>query len=37
MVPVLYNSSEEGKKVSRNEGDKYLAVFRRVADPYQAS
>ena len=25
--------TEEGKKVARNEGDKYLAVYRRIADP----
>nr|CAG4646513.1 EOG090X0BSB [Macrothrix elegans] len=34
IVPKLYESSEEGKKVSRNNGDKFLAVFRRIADPY---
>ena len=26
-------STEEGKKVARNQGDKYLAVYRRIADP----
>jgi tRNA (guanine-N7-)-methyltransferase len=36
-VPKLYESSEEGQKVTRNKGDKFLAVFRRIADPYQAS
>jgi tRNA (guanine-N7-)-methyltransferase len=37
VVPKLYESSEEGQKVTRNKGDKFLAVFRRIADPYQAS
>lgn len=27
----LFDSSEEGKKVSRNNGDKYLAFFRKIA------
>ncbi|XP_065175217.1 tRNA (guanine-N(7)-)-methyltransferase-like [Sycon ciliatum] len=36
IVPVLFNSSEEGKKVSRNSGDKHLAVYRRIADPYES-
>lgn len=26
----LYESSEEGLKVSRNKGDKFVAVFRRI-------
>lgn len=34
VVEKLYSSTEEGQKVSRNRGDKFLAVFRRVADPY---
>ena len=33
VVPKLYESTEEGQKVSRNKGAKYLAVFRRVEDP----
>lgn len=37
VVPKLYESSEEGQKVTRNKGDKFLAVFRRIADPYQPS
>nr|SVE74395.1 EOG090X0BSB [Daphnia barbata] len=34
VVPKLYDSTEEGKKVTRNSGDKFLAVFRRIRDPY---
>ncbi|XP_057367738.1 tRNA (guanine-N(7)-)-methyltransferase-like [Daphnia carinata] len=34
VVPKLYESTEEGKKVTRNSGDKFLAVFRRIPDPY---
>lgn len=34
VTAKLYSSTEEGQKVSRNEGDKFLAVFRRVRDPY---
>ncbi|KAF0298794.1 tRNA (guanine-N(7)-)-methyltransferase [Amphibalanus amphitrite] len=34
VVPQLYDSSEEGQKVTRNSGDKFLAVFRRIPDPY---
>ncbi|XP_074661039.1 tRNA (guanine-N(7)-)-methyltransferase-like [Tubulanus polymorphus] len=34
IVPKLYDSTEEGQKVTRNNGDKYLAVFERVSDPY---
>ena len=33
VIPKLYESTEEGQKVSRNKGDKYLAVFRRIEDP----
>lgn len=33
VVPLLPDSSEEGQKVSRQNGVKYLAVFRRVALP----
>ncbi|CAM0138508.1 tRNA (guanine-N(7)-)-methyltransferase (tRNA(m7G46)-methyltransferase) [Umbelopsis sp. WA50703] len=29
-------ATEEGKKVARNEGDKFLACYRRIADPYDA-
>ncbi|KAK5645302.1 hypothetical protein RI129_006602 [Pyrocoelia pectoralis] len=34
IVEKLYNSSEEGQKVSRNNGDKFLAVFERIEDPF---
>ncbi|XP_034949578.1 tRNA (guanine-N(7)-)-methyltransferase [Chelonus insularis] len=34
VIPKLYESTEEGQKVTRNKGDKYLAVFRRIPDPY---
>ncbi|KAG8233502.1 hypothetical protein J437_LFUL011663, partial [Ladona fulva] len=33
IVTHLYDSSEEGKKVTRNRGDKFLAVFRRIEGP----
>ncbi|XP_050424917.1 tRNA (guanine-N(7)-)-methyltransferase [Adelges cooleyi] len=33
IVDKLYESSEEGKKVTRNNGDKFLAVFRRKKNP----
>ncbi|KAJ2161995.1 tRNA (guanine-N(7)-)-methyltransferase (tRNA(m7G46)-methyltransferase) [Coemansia sp. RSA 552] len=32
-VPCVVNSTEEGKKVARNKGDKYLACYRRIEDP----
>nr|CAG4641137.1 EOG090X0BSB [Eulimnadia texana] len=35
VVPKLFESTEEGQKVTRNNGDKFIAVFRRVADPFQ--
>ncbi len=34
VVDKLYDSTEEGHKVSRNKGDKFPAVFRRVPDPH---
>uniref|UniRef100_G3MQC9 tRNA (guanine-N(7)-)-methyltransferase n=1 Tax=Amblyomma maculatum TaxID=34609 RepID=G3MQC9_AMBMU len=37
IVEKLYESTEEGKKVTRNSGEKYLAVFRRIEDPYVAN
>ncbi|OWF36387.1 tRNA (guanine-N(7)-)-methyltransferase [Mizuhopecten yessoensis] len=33
VVEKLYESTEEGQKVTRNSGDKYLAVFKRIEDP----
>ncbi|KAF9895422.1 tRNA (guanine-N(7)-)-methyltransferase (tRNA(m7G46)-methyltransferase) [Aspergillus nanangensis] len=32
-VQVMKEATEEGKKVTRNKGNKYVAVFRRKADP----
>ncbi|EGG05946.1 uncharacterized protein MELLADRAFT_48534 [Melampsora larici-populina 98AG31] len=31
VVESIRQSTEEGKKVARNKGDKYLAVFRRIS------
>ncbi|KAL8614306.1 tRNA (guanine-N(7)-)-methyltransferase [Nucella lapillus] len=33
VVEKLYKSTEEGQKVTRNSGEKWLAVFRRIEDP----
>ncbi|KIY68818.1 putative methyltransferase [Cylindrobasidium torrendii FP15055 ss-10] len=33
IVDAVYNSTEEGKKVERNKGDKWLACFRRIEVP----
>ena len=33
VVAKLYESTEEGQKVSRAKGEKWCAVFRRVKDP----
>ncbi|KZC05652.1 tRNA (guanine-N(7)-)-methyltransferase [Dufourea novaeangliae] len=35
IVEKLYESTEEGQKVTRNKGDKFLAVFKRISDPYK--
>ena len=32
-VQVMKDATEEGKKVTRNKGHKFVAVFRRKADP----
>ncbi|KAL5042217.1 hypothetical protein BDW71DRAFT_149751 [Aspergillus fruticulosus] len=32
-VRVMKEATEEGKKVARNKGNKYVAVFRRKSDP----
>lgn len=37
VVKKLYDSTEEGQKVTRNAGEKWLAVFRRIDDPYVAT
>ncbi|GLH10471.1 tRNA (guanine(46)-N(7))-methyltransferase [Gryllus bimaculatus] len=34
IIDKLYNSSEEGQKVTRNNGKKFLAVFERIADSF---
>lgn len=34
VIEKLYQSSEEGQKVTRNNGEKFLAAFKRVKDPY---
>jgi tRNA (guanine-N7-)-methyltransferase len=34
VVAKLFESTEEGQKVSRNAGEKWCAVFQRVADPF---
>ncbi|KAK3102739.1 hypothetical protein FSP39_013572 [Pinctada imbricata] len=33
VIENLYSSTEEGQKVTRNKGDKFLAVYRRIEDP----
>lgn len=33
VVPILFTGSEEGQKVERNEGKRFLQVFRRIAGP----
>ncbi|XP_064652705.1 tRNA (guanine-N(7)-)-methyltransferase-like [Lineus longissimus] len=33
----IHTSTEEGKKVERNRGDKFPAVFERIADQYQSN
>ncbi|XP_022112641.2 tRNA (guanine-N(7)-)-methyltransferase [Pieris rapae] len=35
IVEKLFESTEEGQKVSRNNGEKFLAVFRRVGDKFK--
>ncbi|RUS81990.1 hypothetical protein EGW08_010259 [Elysia chlorotica] len=37
VVEKIYNSTEEGQKVTRNKGEKWLAVFRRIDHPPGAS
>ena len=37
VVPKVYNSTEEGKKVERSKGSKFLAVFRRIASEEKPS
>ncbi|XP_065072268.1 tRNA (guanine-N(7)-)-methyltransferase B-like [Rhopilema esculentum] len=35
VVDKVYNSTEEGKKVARNKGNKYFAMFERIEDPFE--
>jgi len=37
VAAEIRESTEEGKKVSRNHGNKWEAVFRRVEDSFSAS
>jgi tRNA (guanine-N(7)-)-methyltransferase len=32
-VKIMMTETEEGKKVDRNNGQKYVALYRRLADP----
>lgn len=32
-VEIMYNSTEEGQKVTRNSGDKFVACFKRLPNP----
>jgi tRNA (guanine-N7-)-methyltransferase len=32
-IEIMMSETEEGKKVTRNNGNKYIACFRRVNDP----
>ncbi|KAH3902105.1 probable tRNA (guanine-N(7)-)-methyltransferase [Saccharomycodes ludwigii] len=32
-VSIMRNATEEGKKVERNKGDKYIACFKRLPNP----
>ena len=32
-IEVMSQETEEGKKVERNKGPKFIAVYRRLADP----
>lgn len=36
VVDKIANSTEEGKKVTRNNGEKHIAIFRRIADIREA-
>ncbi|XP_053625226.1 tRNA (guanine-N(7)-)-methyltransferase isoform X2 [Plodia interpunctella] len=37
IVEKLYESTEEGQKVTRNKGDKFLAVYKRIPDSFDLS
>jgi tRNA (guanine-N7-)-methyltransferase len=34
FVPLLADCTEEGQKVTRNFGEKWLAVFQRLENPH---
>jgi len=34
VAPLLFDSTEEGKKVTRMGGNKYMAIFYRIPDPF---
>ena len=34
VVAKLFESTEEGQKVTRAKGQKWCAVFKRITDPY---
>lgn len=36
VVLKLFDSTEEGKKVTRCGGDKYIAVYERISDPFES-
>ena len=37
VAALIRDSTEEGKKVTRNNGQKWEAIFRRVEDPFTSS
>ncbi|CAO3695691.1 unnamed protein product [Umbelopsis ramanniana] len=37
VVEHVRTATEEGKKVARNEGDKFLACYRRIEDPLESA
>lgn len=36
-VSLLFESTEEGRKVSRAGGNKWKAVYQRISDPYETT
>ena len=36
VLEAARTTTEEGRKVERNNGDKWIACFRRVEDPVEA-
>ena len=35
VVAKLFESTEEGQKVTRAKGQKWCAVFKRISDPHE--